>query len=429
MKILHVSFSDISGGAARAAYRLHLGLLNEDVESSMFVWRKESDSKTVFTPEKNWQKFNALVGPRFERVCKRVSVGKSASLFSPAILPGTNISTQLASTPADIVNLHWTCGGQLRVEELQKINKPIIWTIHDMWAFTGGCHYTGDCQNYRRNCGNCPLLSKSGDHDFSRRVFDRKAKSYKKLNLTIVAPSNWIAECARKSTLFRKRKIELIHYGLDLDTFHPSNKRQAKQSLNLPEDRMLILFGAMGAVNDPRKGFDLLLSGLKSLPKQWQQKADLVIFGTSNTNSAQYCGFTTHFIGQVSDDNKLALLYSAASLMIVPSRQDNLPNTVLESLACGTPVVAFNIGGLPDMIEEGISGYLASPFDAEDLAQGIRTVLESQSQNDEMSKSARARAEEKFPIQNMTSNYLSLYESVLLKNGILQISSVTATLP
>ena len=414
MKILHLSFSDISGGADRAAYRLHLGLLKEGVESKMFVWRKKSDSDTVVTPANTLQKLNAFFSPRLERDLKRIRVGKTTSLFSPAILPGANMVPQLASTPADIVNLHWICGGLLSIEELQKINKPIIWTIHDMWAFTGGCHYADECQKYQQRCGNCPVLSKSGSHDLSRRVFDRKVKTYKDLNLTIAAPSHWIAECARKSTLFRNTKIELIHYGLDLDTFRPtSNKRQAREKLNLPEDRMLILFGAMDTIDDPRKGFDLLLSGLKFLPRHWKKKVDLVVFGSSRTGDTQYSGFSTHFMGQINDDHKLALLYSTASLMIAPSRQDNLPNTVLESLACGTPVVGFDIGGMPDMIEEEKSGYLARAFDTEDLARGIRIILERQSQNDKMSRASRTRAEENFSIETMTKNYLSLYKSVL----------------
>jgi glycosyltransferase involved in cell wall biosynthesis len=414
LKILHVSFSDIGGGADRAAYRLHLGLLKEGVESKMFVWRKKSDTDTVVTPANTLQKLNALFSPRLERDLKRIRAGKTTSLFSPAIMPGANMVSQLASTPADIVNLHWICGGLLSIEELQKINKPIIWTIHDMWAFTGGCHYADNCQKYQQRCGHCPVLGNSGKHDLSRRVFERKEKTYKDLNLTIAAPSQWIAECAGKSTLFRNTKIEHIHYGLDLDTFRPaSSKQQAKQSLKLPEDRMLILFGAMDNLDDPRKGFDLLLSGLKFLPRLWKQKVDLVVFGSSRTGETQYSGFNTHFMGKINDDHILALLYSAASLMIVPSRQDNLPNTVLESLACGTPVVGFDIGGMPDMIEEEKSGYLARPFDPEDLARGIRLILESQCQNDNMSRASRTRAVENFSIQNMTKNYLSLYKSVL----------------
>lgn len=413
LRILHISYSDTSGGAARAAYRLHLGLQVRAVCSNMLVCQKSSDSKSVISPATKWQKLYAQIGPKAERFLKWAYAGRSPSLFSPANIPGAHIAALLTKIPADIVNLHWTCGGMLRIEDLIKIRKPIVWTLHDMWAFTGGCHYAGECTKYQQFCGNCPLLSKSGDEDLSHHTLNRKIQSFKHLNVTVAAPSHWLGECARKSTLFRDKRIKVIHNGLDLTIFKPTDKRLARKTFDLPDHKMLILFGAVGAINDPRKGFDLLLSGLERLPGKWAQQVDLAVFGSANPGVSQYHGFKVHFLGEIHDDHRLALLYSAANLMIVPSRQDNLPNTVLESLASGTPVVAFNIGGMPDMIGHNESGYLANPFDAKDLADGIEMILNRQNQNDEMSTAARSRAEEKFSVEKMAKGYTALYESLL----------------
>jgi len=416
LKVLHVSYSDTSGGAAHAAYRLHKSLLIEQVGSQILVHRKKGADATVSSPA-NLQKVRALLGSRIDSWLKHVRCGHTESIFSPAFVAGTDLDRYLTAHPTDLVNLHWTCAGMLSIESLAKIPVPVIWTLHDMWSFTGGCHYSEEgCENYQVACGNCPLLTRRGDNDLSARVLSRKRKAFEELNMTLVSPSRWMAEKAQKSSLFHNTRIRVIPNGLDLSLFSPTEKSTAKQLLNLPTDRMLILFGAMDATINPRKGFDLLLDGLNHLSKHWRNTVELVVFGSSGMNLCKPGGFNAHFLGEIHDDTKLAALYSAASLMIVPSRQDNLPNTVSESQACGTPVVAFNIGGLPEMIEHEKSGYLAKPFDTEDLAQGIEFVLNSQKRDQGMSLAARKCAEDKFSGRQMARKYLSLYQSVLTCN-------------
>lgn len=416
MKVLHVNFADIRGGAARAAYRLHLGLLNHSIQSHLLVTRKKSRDNTVIGPKNFLNKILLRLASRLETVLTRFQGGKTRSLFSPGLVPGPKIRTQLGSADADVINLHWTCQAMLRIEDLQQISKPIIWTLHDLWPLTGGCHTDEGCEQYQAECGNCPILSNRGIFDLSHRVLSRKQASYADLDITIVAPSQWMADNARKSAVFKNRNIHVIHNGLDLNVFKPTDKKQARQSLGLPEDRLLALFGAMGSTENPGKGFDLLVAGLNRLSKDWRDTVDLVVFGSTGSSAIKNSGFITHFLGDIYDDKKLVELYSSVDVMIVPSRQDNLPNIVSESLACGTPVVAFNIGGIPEMIEHKVSGYLAKAFDPTELARGVEFVLEQQQLNKHMGPAARERAVAKFSDQEMSLKYLSLYKEISKQN-------------
>ena len=221
-----------------------------------------------------------------------------------------------------------------------------------------------------------------------------------------------MADNARKSTVFKNRNIHVIHNDLDLNIFKPIDKKQARQSLGLPEDRLLALFGAMSSTENTGKGFDLLVAGLNQLSKDWRNTVDLVVFGSTGSSPIKDSGFITHFLGDIYDDKKLVELYLSVDVMIVPSRQDNLPNIVSESLACGTPVVAFDIGGIPEMIEHEVSGYLAKAFDTDDLASGAEFVLKQQQLNDYMSRAARKMATDKFFDQEMSLKYISLYEAI-----------------
>jgi glycosyltransferase involved in cell wall biosynthesis len=311
-----------------------------------------------------------------------------------------------------VINLHWTCRAMLRIEDLPRISKPIVWTLHDMWPFTGGCHCDVGCTRYEAQCGNCPVLGRSGEADLSRRVWSRKHKAYAEADITLVAPSRWMAAKARKSRLFRDRNIHVIFNGLDLDIFKPVDRQQARRNLHLPEARLLLLFGAMDSIVIPGKGFDLLAAALAKLPASWQRRIDLVVFGATGPGETKLGDFKSHFLGYVYDDRRLAEIYASADAMVTPSRQDNLPCTVSESLACGTPVVAFDVGGIPEMIEHKVSGYLAEAFDTDDLARGIEYVLEQQQLNDQMHKAARKRAVENFSDREMSQKYMSLYETV-----------------
>ena len=413
MKSLLINTHDISGGAARAVYRIHKGLQGVGMDSKMLVQTKLSDDKTVICPGNKFKKGLALLRPTLDSTFKNLFSEGSKTIFSPAWLPFSNIPSQINSTSPDIVHLHWICDGMLRIEELKQIKKPIVWTLHDMWAFTGGCHYNDGCERFQQDCGNCPQLNKKSKNDLSQSILRRKKKAWSGLDITIVTPSNWLAECAKKSSLFKDRRIEVIHNGLDLNLFKPIDKTTAREIWDLPINKKLILFGAMNATSEYRKGFDLLYECLKQLAAKWSAKAELIVFGAGKPENPPDFGLPVHYLGLLHDDVSLALLYSSADVMITPSRLDNLPNTVVESLACGIPVVAFDVGGMPDMLDHKINGYLAKPFDTSDLATGINWVLSDENRHKELCIKAREKAMTCFDIKKVARQYAELYGVII----------------
>jgi len=302
----------------------------------------------------------------------------------------------------------------MRVETLNKFQKPLIWTLHDSWAFTGGCHMPYDCVRYRESCGSCPVLGSRREADLSRWVWRRKMRAWRDLNLTLVTPSRWLAECAGASSLFRNTRIEVIPNGLNLTIFKPIDKLFARDLLRLPKNKKLILFGGVSITSDPNKGFQFLLPALNSVAaKGWQHDAELMVFGSSEPDSSPNFGMKVNYYGRLHEEFSLALLYSAADMFLAPSMQENLPYTIMESMACGTPCVAFNQGGVPDLIEHERNGYLARPFDKDDLAKGIEWLLKEDGIRLEMSVLSRRKVEDMFSLDTVAKRYVELYEEVL----------------
>ena len=414
MKILLLNTNDISGGAAIAAYRLLKGLQQNSVQAQMLVQSKKSDDFSIIGPTTKWQKAFTRLRPILDSFPVKLYKNRKKNLFSPAVLTD-NIYKKINKINPDIIHLHWIAGGFVKIESLVRIDKPIVWTLHDMWAFTGGCHYDEECGEYINNCGHCPLLNSNKQNDLSYRIWKRKKISWGNLNLTIVTSSSWLGECAKRSSLFNEKRVEVIPCGLDLNRFKPIEKNIARDILNLPKDKKYILFGAISALSDKRKGFLLLKEALKKLTLKENKDYELIIFGSSKPREEENLGFKTHYLGYLNDEISLTLVYSAADVMIAPSIQDNLPNTVMESLACGTPVVAFGIGGIPDMIEHQKNGYLAKPFETEDLAYGIKWVLEDTNRWKKLSENAREKVEKEFNVVKVAKRYTDLYKDVLNK--------------
>ena len=413
MKVLLVNTFDVLGGAARAATRLQTGLREQGIAAPLLVQFKTGRDKDVVCnagPLRNLARrlkiFLGLLPVR--RYPKRPE-----NNFSPALLPD-HLVPEVAGIAPDLVHLHWLGAGFLRVETLGSLARPLIWTLHDSWPFTGGCHVPYECRKYRERCGACPVLGSPRDEDLSRRTWNRKARAWADLDMTLVAPSRWLADCARSSSLFRDCRVEVIPNGLDCGIFRPRDRGEARTRLGLPQDRKIILFGAVKGTADPNKGFHLLRPALQSLGRDLPETM-AVVFGSPDTEGTTDLGMPVSSLGRIEDDRQLAALYAAADVFVAPSIQEAFCQTAAEALACGTPVVAFGATGLLDVVEHRQCGYLAEPYDCEDLARGIAWVLEDDQRHAQLSQQARKKAEAEFGLELMAKRYITLYREVLGK--------------
>jgi glycosyltransferase involved in cell wall biosynthesis len=414
MKVLHICTSDIQGGASRGSYSLHKGLLKSGIDSLMLVGNKKSDDFTVIGPHTKIQKAINQIKITLDKTPLFQYPLRSTDIFSPAWIP-SQVDKQVAKIAPDIIHLHWVCGGFLRPETIKNFgNIPIVWTLRDMWALTGGCHYSQTCEKYQHSCGACPQLSSQTENDISRKVWRRKHQSWQELNMTIVPISHWLADCTSKSSIFKDKRIEVIHNAIDESIYKPISKDIARNILNLDQNKNIILFGALNAVRDTRKGFQYLVSALKKLSDEGLEKTtELLIFGASEPQHPPQLGMKSHYMGALHDDITLALAYSAADVMITPSTQEAFGKTAMESLACGTPVVCFDTTGLKDIVEHMKNGYRAECFSSDDLAQGIFWVLEDKHRWISLSQRGREKVEMEFTLKAQAAKYLHLYEDIL----------------
>jgi len=410
MNLLHLSTYD-SGGAGRAVSRLHQGLRSAGINSQMLVQKKASDEATVVSHQRPTLMAKARMSGEF--LPTKLYPHRQQTSFSSQWLP-ERINAQVDRLNPDIVHLHWINHAFVQIETLAKLGRPLVWTLHDMWPFTGGCHYSEACTAYQASCGQCPILHSSRQQDLSSWIWQRKRNAWKSLDISVVAPSQWLGECAKASALFSNAKVSVIPHGLDLETYQPVEKAQARQHLGLSRNKKIVLFGAIAATTDTRKGFPLLAAALQQLSQTaWRDRIELVVFGASELEKGVSLGFPARCLGHLSSDEALAIAYSAADVMIVPSVQEAFGQTAFESLACGTPVVAFEATGLKDIISHRQDGYLALPFDINDLMQGITWILESAERHQTLCAAARDKALQAFDVALQVKRYGALYESLL----------------
>ncbi|MGD1874123.1 MAG: glycosyltransferase family 4 protein [Mastigocoleus sp.] len=411
-----MSTYDTRGGGAKAAFRLHHGLKKTGTNSQMLVQVKFSDDVDVISTETKIDQKFPKIRPHLDSLPKLLSKNPNSGQRHPYSLQWLPdiILSKIPQISPDIINLHWISGGLIRLETIAQLRQPIVWTLHDMWAFTGGCHYTMECDRYLSACYQCPQMPKKYGIDLSHWVWERKQKAWANLNAPVVTPSRWLARCAASSPLTKNWRIEVIPNGINTQVFQPQNKKSVREKLNLPLDKNLILFGAYNATASKRKGFEILTSALKRLSQTSKKEEwELIIFGADKSSSPVDLGLKTHYLGCIDSETAIAQIYAAADVFIAPSLQDNLPNTVMESLACGTPCVAFDIGGMSDMIIHQQNGYLAKPYEVEDLTQGIVWVLENiNNQSQKLSDRARKQVEEKFTQEIQARRYSSLFEEI-----------------
>lgn len=415
------------GGAAIACLRL-LAILEqtEGIEVTMLVQEKKRDNPKVKAIAETWlQKklaFERFVRERlyfkFQEKNKEVRFA-----FSPAN-SGIDISEHPLVQEADIIHLHWINFGFLSLKSLEKIfklNKPIVWTLHDMWAFTGGCHHSGDCENYQISCGNCvQYLKTPSPTDVSNKVWQRKNTIFDySLRLrsgngtTIVGCSKWLSNRAKKSSLFKDFTVKAIPNPLDTKLFLAQNKAEARVKLGLPIDKKLILFVA-AKVSVIWKGFSYFQEALELLKSQnsHNQYIELVVLGESDAETIEKLPFKAHALGRISDVNQIVSVYSAVDVFVTSSIQENLPNTIMEAMACGTPAVGFEVGGIPEMIENKKNGFLAKYKSAESLAEGMKWVL-FEANHDELSKNARKKVLDNYSEKVVIEQYLEVYRNLV----------------
>jgi glycosyltransferase involved in cell wall biosynthesis len=412
LSVVHLAQSDIEGGANRAAYRIHKNLQGIGLRSTFHVGRKNLDDPSVVPAHlPGVGSFVSDVTAFLNSAVLKRYPQRMKSAFSPTCLSYGHLDQQLLAD-ADVVCAHWIAGAFLNFSQLGRFAKPIVWRLSDIWPFSGGCHYPGDCSRFELACGACPQLNSVAEHDLSRTGFEARARAYPDLNLTIVAPSRWIGDLARRSRLLGGRRIEHIPTGVDLDVFQPHDRQAARRQLGLPEAGSVVLFGALGATEDPRKGYSHLVHTIENLAAAGRRDLTLVVFGGSVQGAATtIAGFPVRHLGRIGTEAALALVYSSADVLVAPFLEDNLPNVVLEAIACGTPVAAFAAGGIPDAIEHQINGYLAPVGDDKELARGVSQLLDRAGDTG-LRSAARALATERFDILACSRRYEGLFEEL-----------------
>lgn len=405
MQVLIVNSHFSKGGASRAAIRLQSALESINIKCDYLSAYPENITifkNVIFKLRASLDRLPAFIASH-EKI-----------MFSSGLPSNRLLVNKINKSSADIVHIHWFNSGGLSIEDLAKINKPLVFTLHDMWLFTGGCHYDDGCGRYLEGCGKCPLLKSNKIKDLSAKVFERKVNSIQSLSsFAVIGLSKWIANEASNSLLFKGHNIVNLPNPINCKDFYPSIQNEAREYFSLAQDKKLILFGAMSALDDKRKGYKKILEALEI----YKNKSDieLVVFGSDKPNNELESDYTINYLGYIDNDVELRLLYNAADIMLVPSLQENLSNAIMESMACGTPVVAFDIGGNSDMIDHRSNGYLAKPYDPKDFAKGISWILNSIDSGG-IGNKARLKIVENFSSNVVGKKYKAFYSDFIVKD-------------
>ena len=423
-----LSHSDGGGGASRAAYRLYRGLRAADITAAMTVRSRMSGDWTVNATSKSYAKVLSMVRSRFGGYLMSLQKNGNTNMHSANILP-SNLAAAINAGAADVVNLHWLGGESMSIQDVGNILKPVVLTLHDMWAFCGAEHYTGYGADARWRTGydrgNRPANSSGPDID--RHTWNRKRRAWTS-PMHIVTPSRWLADCVRHSALMHDWPVTVIPNVLDTDMFKPLDRQYCRHVLNLPSDKKIVLFGAFGGGGNLIKGYDLLLDAMKSLADS-HLDIECVVFGQKEPQMPPNIPFPIQWMGHISDDPTLALLYGAADVMVIPSRLDNLPQAGTEAHACGCPVVAFNCAGLPEIVDHRVTGYLAEPYQTDDLARGIAWVIGDKIINATLGQAARKKAEALWSASSVVPAYLNVYEAARTRAFVRPVSSLKQMTP
>ncbi len=405
MKIVHLQFAKYSAG--RAALRLHTAFLGENIESSILSLHYDINDTEEIRHLGIKSTVGAWVDNKLQSYLTRNN-HKEYGQYSYPIL-GNDVSSMDQIKNADIIYIHWVLAGFLNlsnIEKLAKLGKPVIVFMHDMWAITGGCHHSFTCEKYKTECNACQMFPDKSMIDWPAREFKKKLKLYSKYsNLYFVAPSKWLFNCAKESFLTKDKPIYYIPNIISNEWFKPIDKTTAREILNIDRNETLIAFGA-SSVESPYKGWAYLRKALELIKEDNSfDNISILLFGSGfNKKIEKELPFKSIFTGYLGDELSTSVVYNASDVFVTPSLADNQPTTVMESLCCGTPVVGFEVGGIPDMISHKENGYLARYKDADDLADGIRFCLKNKIQ---------AKILPFFETDNILKRHLDLINSII----------------
>ena len=413
IKVIHLWKSDSGsrgGGGAVAMYRLHSGMREAGIDSKVLCEIKTTESPHVQTLQ-HWPRLEKL-----EKLLRKIT--SRLGLNDIHRLSSFKIKQHKAYIDAEILHFHGLHGGFINYLALPKLtrDKPSVFTLHDMWALTGHCGYSYDCDRWKIGCGKCPYpeTHPAIKRDGTRLEWKLKDWIYDQLNLTIICPSKWMAEQAKQSPLINRFRILHIPNGINTEIFQPYPLEECRSQLGIPLGKKVLMFAAAN-LSDYRKGGDLLIQALQGIPESLKSEIVILVMGKDGKAIAKTVGIPVHHLGYLSEERAKAVAYSAADLFISPTRNDNLPLVLLESMACGTPLVSFRVGGVPDLVCSEITGYLAEPENVKDFRDGIIQLLEDEPLRNQISQQCRAIALKEYSLELWAQKHIELYRQ-LLKN-------------
>jgi glycosyltransferase involved in cell wall biosynthesis len=423
MKVALVSSYDLEGGAARAASRLHEALLMSGVEATLSVLYRSGSAPGVQGSADLGARLAARARWRADQLPAQ-ALGLARGEFSVNWLGG-DLTSRLRALKPDVVHLHWVNAGFVSLRELGQLAVPAWWTAHDMWPFTGGCHYDQDCGRFQgHGCSQCPLQQRLNAVQLPRQRLAAKSAVVAARSVDFICPSRWMADVARRSPVAAGREVRVVPNAIDTKRFKPIARDAARALYGLPAQATVLLFGAVNSQADARKGYGQLQAALQALQAQraHSDASDLVlcVFGSAQRGVGRLPGLgdlPVHHVGHLHDEASLVALYSAADVFVAPSLQDNLPNTVLEANACALPTVAFDIGGMADLIEHRVSGWLARAGDAASLAEGLAFALSQPAWRLSAGQAARAAAVARFDYPVVAAAHVGLYRQALARRA------------
>ncbi len=415
MKVRIISTCNKKGGASIAASRLNYSIYHfgKDFKVDMQVANYKKDMKNVIKPASKFISAWYLARRELGNLIQKAQISENKVLHSTSLLRST-IHRDINNCDADIINLHWIQGEFISIKSISLIKKPLIWTFHDLWPFLGSEHYPKDINDRRYIDGYNKFNRSKSEKGFDLDLLTWKTKKrFFRKPIQIVCNSNWLADCVKNSALMHSWPVEIIPNPIPTKIYTPWPKKYSRTLFNLPLNKELVLFGAIGGTEDSRKGWKFLKIALKKLSFR-KKNLHAVIFGQYEPKNKPDIGIPLTFIGELQDDQSLAMLYSAADVMIVPSMMETLSQTAAEAQSCGVPVVAFNCTGLVDAVEDRKTGYLAKPFESDDLSFGIEWVLNRDNYKS-LCLESRKRAERLWNEEIITMQYEEIYKKVLGK--------------